>query len=410
MTKQQIRQQFPQFAQSPEIPLDNAASARKPERVLEAMDRYYLESCTNVGRGSYRTARRTEDAVESCREQTKRFIGGDDDTKIVFNHGATDGLNMLSRCCAGMLRPGSNVVTTVAEHHSNLLPWMRHCAEHGAQLRVAKPSVRTDSRGNREVVFQPEDVLSLIDENTALITMTACSNVTGSCLPVPQIAHAAHVAGVPVILDAAQLAPHQAMDFRKLGCDALCFSAHKLYGPTGLGVLCADRHFLESLPADMLGGGCVESVDLDTMSYRLRGGHERLEAGTLPIAQILGFSGALAFLEETGMERIAALERSILAYLFEQLSGVDGIHVLHGGPDSAPVVSMTCDFLSCLDLAAMCDTRGIAVRAGKHCAHPFMDFLGLNASVRVSLGVYNTEEDIDALVKLLRHLQRRFAW
>ena len=393
---------------SDEIFLDNAASTRKPIPVLEAMDAYYRSSCGNIGRGSYRSARAAEAAVEECREKAKHFLGAGESDGIVFTHGATDGLNLLARGFAKSLRPGSNVVTTIAEHHSNLLPWMRACQQRGAQLRIAKPAVHTDDTGNRIVSFRAEDILTLVDSQTALIAITACSNVTGTCLPVGKIVEHSKKLGIPVVVDGAQFAAHQEAEFHSLGCDAMCLSAHKLYGPTGLGILCAKRSFLERLEPDDLGGGIVEDLNLAQGSVRFREDDGRFEAGTLPIAQIVGFSAALTFLQQLGMYHIRMREDKLRKHLLSRMSAIEGIHCIHSGDGAAPLVSVNSDFMSSLDMAAMCDAQRIAVRAGKHCAFPFLDFLGEPATLRVSPCLYNTVEELDIFASLLESLQRRF--
>lgn len=398
------------FPQKPaEILLDNASGKRMLRCAIEAENCYALGGGTNIGRGAYRSARVMETAVEESRNAIKTFLGGDAETDLVFTHGTTDGLNLLARCCAkAFLKPGTNVVTTVAEHHSNLLPWMRACEETGAELRIAKPFVREDSRGNKEVTFPAEAVCSLLDADTALVTLTGCSNVTGTVLPIAKIAQIAHSMGIPVILDAAQMAAHQSVDFNTLGCDALCIGGHKLYGPASVGAICATKTFLNRLPSDDLGGGMVEEIDLEENTFRLLPGHARFEAGTLPIGQILGFGAAVSCLGQLGMEHIQSREARLRQYLLERIRPMESYHCICGADDAAPIVSIVSDALNSLDLAAFCDANGIAVRAGKHCAHPFMDFLGESSTLRVGICFYNTEADLDCFADLLLSLERRF--
>lgn len=391
------------------ILLDNAAGKRKLLCAIEAENSYALGGGTNIGRGAYRSARVTETAVEESRNAIKTFLGAGAEEDLVFTHGTTDGLNLLARCCAkAFLKPGTNVVTTVAEHHSNLLPWMRACEETGATLRIAKPSVREDSKGNKVVFFPAEAVCSLMDANTVLVTLTGCSNVTGTVLPIAQIAQTAHSMGIPVIVDAAQLAAHQRIRFTELGCDAICIGGHKLYGPTGVGAICASNAFWNRLPSDNLGGGMVEKIDLKANTFRLIPGHARFEAGTLPIGQILGFGAAVSCLGQLEMEQIQGREAHLRQYLLERLAQTEGCRCICGADGAAPIVSIVSNALSSLDLAAMCDAHGIAVRAGKHCAHPFLDFLGEPSVLRVSLCFYNTEAELDRFADLLLSLERRF--
>lgn len=391
-----------------EIYLDNAASTFKMRAMTEAMSDYDLQCGVNIARGSYRSARITEAAVELARKKIRSFLSAGQDTEVIFTHGATDGLNLLARSCTSRLRPGSNVVMTAAEHHSNLLPWLQSCRQRGAELRLAEPRVDTDGKGNRRVRFFAEDILSLVDADTALITLTCCSNVTGSIMPVQAVANAVSERKIPVLADGAQLVAHKKVNFLELGCDALCFSAHKLYGPTGLGVICAGKGFLESVEPDIYGGGTVEHLDLPTADIGWKTGAARWEAGTLPISQILGFSAVLDRLQDWGMENLAAWEEKLRAYLLQKIEDIPGIYAIHGGEGAAPVVSLGCAFMSSLDLAALCDANRIAVRAGKHCAHPFLAILDEPSVLRVSMAGYNTLQELDTFVQLLRQWQRRF--
>jgi len=398
------------FPQKPaEILLDNAAGKRKLLCAIEAETSYAFGGSTNIGRGTYRSARVTEAAVEESRNAVKSFLNAGAEYDLVFTHGTTAGLNLLARCCTGaFLKQGANVITTVAEHHSNLLPWMRACEETGATLRIAKPSVRLDSRGNVEVTFPAEAVCNLMDANTAIVSLTGCSNVTGTLLPIAQIVKSAHSMGIPVIVDAAQLSAHQRVQLDAIGCDAICIGGHKLYGPTGLGAICATKAFLDRLPNDDLGGGMVEEINLEENTFRLKSGHARFEAGTLPIGQILGFGAAVDCLGKLGMENIQRREDHLRRYLLKHLSRTESYRHITGGNEAAPIVSLVSDVITSLDLAAMCDAHGIAVRAGKHCAHPFLDFLGEFSTLRVSPCFYNTEAEIDSFIDLLLSLERRF--
>ena len=406
MTDSEFRDLF--SPQSQEIYLDNAASTLKMRCMTEKMADYDMNCGANIARGSYQSARRTEEAVEAAREKIKTFLCAGEDTEVIFTHGTTEGLNLLARSYAPKLKPENNVVTTIAEHHSNLLPWLRVCRQRGAKLRLAEPRVAADAKGNRLVHFWAEDILSFVDENTALVTITGCSNVTGSCLPVREICRAAHKNGLPVIVDGAQLAGHKRADYFGSDYDALCFSAHKLYGPTGLGVICAKKSFLETLEPDVFGGGTVDYVDLKSGTVGWKSGAARWEAGTLPISQILGFSAVLDRLMECGLDNLCAWEDRLRLYLQERMEEIPGIRCIHGGEGGGAIVSICCEFMSSLDLAAMCDAHRIAVRAGKHCAHPFLDFLGESSTLRISLAGYNTVREIDAFAELLRQLQRRF--
>ena len=406
MTNSAFRDLFSQEQQG--IYLDNAASTRKMRCMVEAMQTYDLDCGVNIGRGSYRSSRQAEAAVAAAREKIKEFLSAGEDNEVIFTHGATDGLNLLARSIAAKITPGSNVVTTVAEHLSNLLPWMEACKQRGGELRLAKPNVKTDAKGNRIISFQTRDIMSLVDEKTVLITVTGCSNVTGSCLPVKEIAQEAARMHIPVVVDGAQLVAHKKVMFSDLGCDAFCFSTHKLYGPTGLGVMCTKKDFLSSLEPDVYGGGTVDYVDLTQGVIGRKDGASSWEAGTLPISQILGFSAVLDKLRECGMDTLQVWEEELRRHLLAAMDPIPGIRCIHSGEDGTPTVSLCCDFMSSLDLAAMCDANRIAVRAGKHCAHPLLDFLGEPATVRVSLAAYNTAEQIDALADLLGRLQRRF--
>jgi cysteine desulfurase/selenocysteine lyase len=397
-----VRSDFPLLREStgatPIAYFDNAATSLKPAVVIDAVTGYLRDYSANIHRGQHTLSQRASIEYESCRERVARFIGART-AEIVFVRGATEAANLV----ASSLRfaPGDNVVATVLEHHSNLLPWRTR-----AEVRLAPMT----GSGLPDV----EVAEALCDERTRLVTVTACSNVTGVQVPIRAWADMAHRRGVAIFVDAAQAIAHSAIDVLELDCDYLAFSGHKLLGPPGAGVLYGTREALERLESPLLGGGSVSRVEAD-LSYELRDLPWRLEAGTPDIAAVIGLGAAIDYLDRIGMEEIAAHERALDRFLAEHIDVLPELttHGPSGGVARAPITSfslrssaLSADYLS----RVLSDSYGIMTRAGHHCAHPLHAALGVNGTLRVSLALYNTEEELmrlrDALVALLRRGER----
>jgi cysteine desulfurase / selenocysteine lyase len=391
----EVREDFPLFARRPEIVyLDSAATSQTPRAVLDAMRRFYETSNANVRRGIHRLGEEATEALEEAREAVRRFVRARSAQEVVFTRGTTESINLVAQgWAAPRLRPGDEIVATELEHHSNLLPWQRAANEAGATLRLVPVSAAGELR--------PIDVERLVGPRTRLVAFSHASNVLGAILPAARIARAARDRGAAVLIDAAQTAPHLPVDVQELGCDFLAFSAHKMLGPTGIGVLWARRERLEEMEPLLLGGGMVREVGEDRSTWL--DPPWRLEAGTPPIAEAVGLRAAIEYLEALGMDAVRAHDRELVSHAMERLAAVTGLR-LHGS--AAPearigVLSFTVPGAHPHDVSTFLDQRGICVRAGNHCAQPLMRRLGKSGTVRASLQVYSDRADIDALARAL---------
>lgn len=394
-----LRDDFPALArragEKPLVYLDSAATSHKPRSVLDTIRRHYQERNANAHRGIYRLAEQATEALESAREVVRGFVGAASTDEIVFTRGTTDSINLVAQGWARpRLRPGDEVVLTELEHHSNLLPWQRVAAQTGAVLRF----VRVGPDGSLpDTIAAWEAQLS---SRTRLAAFTHVSNALGTILPAAAFARAARARGAVVLIDAAQSAPHLPLDVRALGCDFLAFSAHKLLGPTGAGVLYGLRERLEEVEPVTLGGGMVSEVSLEGASFGPL--PRRLEAGTQPVAEIAGLAAGIDYLQRLGMDHIRAHEHALTAHALARLAEVPGLQLYGPSADQrSGVVSFNLRGAHPHDLAAFLDERGIAVRAGNHCAQPLMKKLGIGGTARASFHVYTQLAEIDALAAAL---------
>ncbi len=389
-----LRPRFPILAREvngrPLVYLDNAATTQKPDTVLAALQRYYEHSNANVHRGVHTLAEEATAAYEECRARVARFVNAPDPRGVVILRNATEALNLAARSWGANLRAGDEVLTTEMEHHSNLVPWIMLARERGIVLR----HVGISDRGELDMAA----FARLLSPRTKIVALTAMSNVLGTINPVAEIAEAAHRAGAVVVVDGAQSVPHLPVDFAALGCDFLAFSAHKAYGPTGVGVLVARRELLEEMEPLFGGGEMIREVRLDFASWNEV--PHKFEAGTPNIADAAAFPAALDLLEELTMAAVRAHEEELSGYALERLRSLGWLEI-HGPLDPARrggLVSFVDPEVHPHDLATILDTRGIAVRAGHHCAQPLMRRLGTVATARASFGIYNDRDDVDALV------------
>ncbi len=376
--------------------LDNAATTQKPSAVLDALERYYRLSNANVHRGVHTLAEEATAAYETCRRRVARFVGVPDTRQVVITRNATEALNLVARGWGARLGPGDEVVTTEMEHHSNLVPWIMLARERGVTLR----HVPVTDGGELDLAAYAR----LLSARTRLVAVTAMSNVLGTINPVPEIAQMAHRVGAVVVVDSAQSVPHLLVDLATLGADFLAFSAHKAYGPTGVGFLVGRLERLEEVEP-VWGGG---EVHLDGATWTDL--PHRLEAGTPAIADAAAFPPALDLLEELGMETVRAHEQGLVAYALDRLSSL-GFLRIHGSLDPVRrggLVSFSDPDIHPHDQAQVLDRLGVAVRAGHHCAQPLMRRLGETATARASFGVYTDRDDVDALVDGLLATRRYF--
>jgi cysteine desulfurase / selenocysteine lyase len=389
-----LREDFPiltrRFDGRPLVYLDNAATSQKPRAVLQAMQQFYERSNANAHRGVYRLAEEASQALEGAREAVRRFLGAKEAAEIVFTHGTTESVNLVAQGFAKRrLRPGDEVVVTELEHHSNFLPWQRVAQETGATLRV----LPVDAAG--ALLFDESD----LSPRTRLLAFSQVSNVLGTILPAARLIQAARAQGAVVFVDAAQSAPHLPLKVQDLGCDFLAFSGHKLLGPTGIGVLWGRRERLEETEPFLLGGGMVRQASAEGSTW-LELPH-KLEAGSQPIADAVGLRAAIEYLEILGMNAVRTHAQELSMYAAQRLSSVPGVRVFGPLEERAAVVSFQLAGTHPHDLAAFLDQQAICVRAGHHCAQPLMRKLGVAGTVRASVQVYSTPEDIDVLAAAL---------
>ncbi|HYU15763.1 MAG TPA: cysteine desulfurase [Candidatus Acidoferrum sp.] len=398
---EQTRPDFPILTRiingQPLVYLDSAASSQKPRQVIEAMQRYYERSHANVHRSIHTLGEEATELYEAARDAVRSFIGARFREEIVFTRGTTDGINVVARAVASMLRPGDEIIVTEMEHHSNLIPWQMVCRERGAALR-AVPLLDGG-------VLDMAAFGRLLSRRTRLVAAAHVSNVLGTINPVSEIVRMGRERGALVLLDGAQAAPHQALDVTALGCDFYVFSGHKLLGPTGIGVLYGRREALETLEPGLGGSEMIKEVWIDHAQWNDL--PWRFEPGTPPIAEAVGLHAAVEYLDKLGMGRVEAHERELCRLTLEALETIPGV-TLYGprNPElKAAAVAFNVEGIHPHDGAALLDERGIGVRAGHHCAQPLMRRLGITGTLRASFSVYNGAAEIERLADAVRALR-----
>jgi cysteine desulfurase/selenocysteine lyase len=389
-----IREDFPALRQQvygkPLVYLDNAATTQKPQSVIDAIRSFYENDCSNIHRGVHQLSERATTAYEGARQKVQRFLNAADSTEIIFVRGATEGINLLAHSYVRpWLKPGDEVLISAMEHHSNIVPWQMICEERGAMLRV----VPIDDRG--ELMW--EEFEKLLSPRTRLLSIAHVSNALGTINPIRRIVEKAHSQNIPVLVDGAQAAPHLKVDVRGLDCDFYVFSGHKLYGPTGIGVVYGKAGLLDSMPPYQGGGDMISSVTFEKTAYNSL--PYKFEAGTPNIAGSIGLGAAVDYVNQVGLESIAAHEQKLLAYATDAVSDISGLRMMGTADEKAAVLSFTIDGIHPHDVGTVLDRQGIAVRAGHHCAQPVMRRFGVAATTRASFGIYNTIEEVDALVR-----------
>ena len=400
---EQIRAEFPILAQEvngrPLVYLDNGATSQKPQRVIDAIRRYYEFDNANVHRGLHALSERATNAYEGARDTVRAFLNAADRREIVFVRGATEGLNLVAQSWARpRLGPGDDVVITTMEHHSNIVPWQIVCRQTGARLRVAP----IHDSGELDM----EAFTNLVSERTRIVAVTHVSNALGTVNPVAEIVATAHAAGAVVVLDGAQAAAHSVVDVRALGCDFYVLSSHKCYGPTGMGVLYGRADLLEEAEPYQGGGDMIRTVSFEESTWNDL--PYKFEAGTPHIAGAIGLGSAVEFMTEFGLDAIAAHEHDVLEYATEALDEMDGIRIIGTAREKTGILSFVVEGVHPHDVGTIVDRHGVAIRAGHHCAMPLMRRYGVAATSRASLALYNTRADIDALVESLRKVKEIF--
>jgi cysteine desulfurase/selenocysteine lyase len=389
-----VREDFPilkeQVHGKPLVYLDNAATTQKPRAVIEAEEHFYLAQCSNVHRGVHYLSEEATRAYEDVRVKVQRFLNAREAREIIFVRGTTEAINLVANTYGRKnLQAGDEILITAMEHHSNIVPWQILCEEKGAALRGAP----IDDTG--ELVR--EEFEKLLNPRTRLVAVAHVSNVLGTINPVEQIIQSAHRWNVPVLLDGAQAAPHLKVDVRALDCDFYALSGHKLYGPTGIGVLYGKAALLAALPPYQSGGDMISSVSFAKTVYNVI--PYKFEAGTPNIAGTIGLGAAIDYVNALGLDILGAYEQELLRYATDALSRLPGLRLIGTAKEKAAVLSFVLDGLHPHDVGTVLDQEGVAVRTGHHCAQPLMDRFGVPATTRASLAFYNTREEIDALVK-----------
>ena len=399
-----IRADFPILAEringKPLVYLDNGATSQKPQVVLDAIANYYTHMNANIHRGVHTLSMRATEAHDAARQTVRKFLNAADTREIIFVRGATEAINLVAQSYGrGHVGAGDEVLITAMEHHSNIVPWQILCEEKGAYLKVAP----INDRGE----LMLDEFAKLIGPRTKIVAVTHVSNALGTVVPLREIIDIAHRSGVPVLVDGAQAVPHFAVDVQALDCDFYAFSGHKVYGPTGIGVLYGKRALLNAMPPYQGGGDMISSVTFAKTTYNDL--PFKFEAGTPDIAGAIALGAALEYITNLGMDKIAAHESELLAYATEAVGAIPGIRLIGTARDRAGVLSFVLDHVHPHDLGTILDREGIAIRTGHHCAQPVMERFGIPATARASFAVYNTKEEVDALVAGIRAAREVFA-
>jgi cysteine desulfurase/selenocysteine lyase len=398
-----IRGEFPALALQvhgkPLVYLDNAASAQKPKAMLDALTKSYTEEYANVHRGLHHLANLATEAYEGARERVAKFLNAPSPQQIVFTKNATEAINLVAQSFGGMhIGPGDEIVLSIMEHHSNIVPWHFHRERRGAVIKWVPVSDRGE--------FRIEDFEAAITPRTKMVAITHMSNVLGTAVPVKQVCEIAHAHGAYVLVDGSQGAVHLTVDVQDIGCDFYVFTGHKVYGPSGIGVLYGKREHLEAMPPYQGGGEMIETVSTDMVTYNTP--PHRFEAGTPPIAEAAALTAALDYMDSIGKDRIRAHEDSLLHYAEERLRLMNSLRILGEAPGKGPIISFTMEGAHAHDVATILDRSGVAVRAGTHCAEPLLARFGVTATCRASFGLYNTRAEVDALADALQKAERLF--
>jgi cysteine desulfurase/selenocysteine lyase len=400
---QKVRADFPILRQEvrgrPLIYLDSAATSQKPQAVIDAIVRFYQHDNANVHRGVHVLSERATEAYEGARETVRRFINARDAKEIIFVRGTTEAINLVAQTYGRKhLGPGDEVLITHIEHHANIVPWRMLCEQTGAVLKV----IPVDDRG--ELLLDAVD--ALMTERTRILAVTQVSNALGTVVPVKELTRRAHAKGIPVLVDGAQAVTHFPVDVQDLGCDFYAFSGHKMFGPTGIGVLYGRMERLEPLPPYQGGGDMILSVTMEKVTYN-RVPH-RFEAGTPDLAGAVGLAAAIRYLEDLGMAAVAAHDQELLAYATKALESVPGLRIVGTAREKSAVLSFMLDDIHPHDVGTILDREGVCIRTGHHCAQPVMQHFKVPATSRASLALYNTTEDVDALVRGLHKVLEVF--
>jgi len=396
---EKIREDFPilkeKIRNKPLVYLDNAATCQKPQAVIDSISHLYMHEYANVHRGVHTLSVKATDRYEGAREKVKQFINANSTKEIIFVKGTTEAINLIAQTFAkANIGKGDEILITAMEHHSNIVPWQMFCEQTGAVLKVAPINLQG------ELIF--DEFEKLISDKTKLVSVVHMSNALGTINPVKKIIAAAKAKNIPVLLDGAQAIPHMSVDVQDLDCDFYAFSGHKLYAPSGIGVLYGKQALLEAMPPYQGGGDMIRKVTFEDTEYNTL--PYKFEAGTPSIADVVGLGAAIDYLSEIGMDNIAAYEAELLDYATEKARKIEGLRIIGDAKEKGAILSFVLDKIHPHDIGTMLDSLGIAIRAGHHCAMPVMDFFEVPATARASFAMYNTKEEIDILMNGIEQL------
>ncbi|OGQ82241.1 MAG: cysteine sulfinate desulfinase [Deltaproteobacteria bacterium RIFCSPLOWO2_12_FULL_60_19] len=400
---ERIRRDFPILRQrvhgKPLVYLDNAATAQKPQAVIDAIQRYYSKENSNIHRGVHTLSEKATEAYEGARVKVKEFLGASSTRETVFVRGSTEGINLVAQSYGrAFLKEGDEIVISAMEHHSNIVPWQMLCGQVGARLRVVPI--------NHDGEMLIDEYARLLGPRTRFVSVAHVSNALGTVNPVKQIVEMAHAHKAPVLVDGAQAAPHVKVDVQELGCDFYVFSGHKLYGPTGIGVLYGRERLLEAMPPYQGGGDMISLVTFEKTHYNNL--PYKFEAGTPHIAGGIGLGAAIDYINGVGIDSVAAHEQELLAYATRSLSAIDRLRIIGTAREKASVLSFVLDGVHAHDIGTILDREGVAIRAGHHCAMPVMQRFGVPATARASFACYNNREEVDTLARAIGKVSEVF--
>jgi cysteine desulfurase/selenocysteine lyase len=392
-----IKEDFPILKQrvydKPLVYLDNAATTQKPSVVIEALRSYYEKQNSNIHRAAHYLGDMATAAYEESRKTIAEFINAEDSSEVIFTKGTTDAINLVASSFGKrFLNEGDEVIVSYMEHHSNIVPWQLICDERGAKLRV----IPIDDSG--ELIL--EEYEKLLNKNTRIVAISHVSNAIGTINPVREIIRIAHQKDIPVLIDGAQAVPHVRIDVQDIDCDFYAFSSHKVYGPMGVGILFGKKKYLTQMPPYQGGGEMIENVSFEKTTYNEL--PFKFEAGTPNVADVVGFKKAIEYVEGIGYDNITSYENELVKYLEEELRKIEGIRIYGNPANKASVVSFNVEDIHPYDVGMIIDKMGVAVRTGNHCAQPLMDRFGITGTVRASLAVYNTFQDVDIFINALK--------
>jgi len=400
---QNIRAQFPALHQEvngrPLVYFDNGATSQKPQMVIDAITNYYSKENSNIHRGVHFLSQQATDKYETAREAVRCFINAGSIEEIIFTRGTTEAINLVSSCLArSLFKEGDEIIISAIEHHSNIVPWQMACEQSGAILKV----IPVLDSGELDM----DAYSDLLNEKTKLVAVNHISNALGTINPIEEMIPLAHAKGALVLIDGAQAVPHAKVDVQALNADFYCFSAHKMYGPTGVGILYGKKDILEKMPPYQGGGEMIKEVKFEGSTYNDL--PFKFEGGTPNIAGGIGLEAAIRFMEELGVENIAKQEAELLAYATEKLKALGGIRFIGEAKNKAGLVSFIMEGIHPYDAGSTLDKLGVAIRTGHHCAQPVMDRFGVSGTMRASFAVYNTKEDIDIFIAGLERVKLMF--